>query len=144
MKTRAISLMGLFLELERWALKQLEKVPASAPIALQITESILAVRRDVFETMKAVSVIDPKTGKSPSMSWTRRDEIAAFIACVGGRFLSSAQPFARLVRKGLINVQMDGSMTAAEDRPVTCPTCGRPSAGSPSTNLCGICLLNRK
>ncbi len=144
MKTKAISLMGLFLELERWSLKTLETIPVTAPVSAQITRSILEVRRDVFQMMKETSVIDPKTNRSPSMSWTQRDQIAAFIACVGGRFTGQSQPFARLIRKGLIIEQMDGSLVAAGEKPVTCPNCGKPSAGSRSTNLCGICLLNRR
>ena len=143
MKTKAISLMGLFLELDRWVLKTLETIPSTAPVALQITESIFAVRRDVVRTLSEASVIDPVTKLSPSMRWAQRDEIAAFIACVGGRFTAGSQPFARLIRKGLIIEQMDGSLVAAGEKPHTCPSCGKPSAGSRSSNLCGICLLNR-
>lgn len=137
MKARSVTLAQLVSELERWALTTLKKVPASAPIALQITQSIFAVMGDAREIV----------GKVPAetfRAWTRRDHIAAFIAAVGGRFTEGAGPFPRLIRKGWVNVQMDGTMTAAEDRPVVCPICGKPSAGSPSTNLCGICLLNRR
>ena len=109
-RTKSTSVMTLFLELERWALKAIDGKPMSSPIAVQVVQSILAVRREVFAAIQ-----------DPAIDWTtvqRIDAIAIFLRCVGRRFTIEAQPLKRLERKGWIEVDWDGAMSAKEGRPL--------------------------
>jgi hypothetical protein len=74
---------SLLLRLETAVVRKLEALPSSAPVALQLVESLNDIRRAL----------------EPDMGLTGREAVSAFLRAVDGRFLPDFPPLRSLARR---------------------------------------------
>ena len=74
---------SLLLRLETAVVRKLETLPGSAPVALQMVESLNDIRREL----------------EPDMGLTGRGAVSAFLRAVDGRFLPDFPPLRSLARR---------------------------------------------